>query len=102
MADIYTLSEDGKLKTIGTKTIATDIHCDICNQAITASAMCPHIRVVFEYVKTCVICGGLAEFETVEFGFGSIYDGSVICEACTDKYIDPVVTAAIKKCKGAD
>jgi len=72
-----------------------DLTCDICNQSVTTSAQCNHIRIAFEYVKVCIICGGAVEFDAVSFGYGSIYDGAVTCESCAEKYIDPAVTAAI-------
>jgi len=48
-----------------------DLTCDICNQSVTTSAQCNHIRIAFEYVKVCIICGGAVEFDAVSFGYGA-------------------------------
>ncbi len=41
-------------------------------------------------MKTCIICFRPVE-SYIELGYGSKYDGSIVCDGCLAEHIDPVI-----------
>lgn len=78
----------------GSKLVSsTEISADKCGHE-PKPTHCNHGHWVFCRHRTCCICGEPAEYEAVEFGYGSEFDEQIICPECCEKWIDPAVKAA--------